>query len=666
MADYLVTGPDGRQYRVSGPDGVPLQDVFKRFMAAQEPPAVGEGDWQGVADRLKAAESKAADAGPMNPATTAAVREEAARVEGERYGRARAATTGVGMIGEGIGRLADKAGLGLPRLAEAYMPGFLGGQSTLPGNEAHEFLKSADAGRATVNPKTALTGNISGALAQALIASPSVAMSVGGRLAQGVGVSSALGGAEAAVESRGNLGETAKGAGYGGLFGLLGGAAAEGAIAGGRALVDPLRGLAKSGPIEQQTAARLALEAKRAGLTSGDVANKVAGYGPDGMLADALGTQGATMARSAANLSPEARSILETASSARNAAQPERMMADLAQITGNPSRKTVAQIAGAIDDASRPKIDEAYNVARAAGYDLPRAPFADLLESPKVASAINQAVEQIKDRVAAFGGDQASQLAVYDAAKKILDRMGWKEGDELAKVLAAKLRQRVDQFIPEYGGARDLAAKVKRSTEGLDLGADIAKRAPGRDAPDMVKEALARGIPEGRIAQGYGAQRMEMLANKGASQVNLGLAPAEQEAAKAALGNRYSALLDTLARERDFSKLHKELTGNSSTARQLAQQMAGAGLATGGAGYLAGFDIPTSASIGAALAAGKRGLQGVSTAMKGKTEREVAEALAKALTGKAMPALVRTETTRRAIAEALLRTGGRAAALDNN
>lgn len=656
MATFEIS-VGGKNFEVDAPDQTAALSAIQRMTG---PKPVAQGDWQGLGERLKKAELDATDVGPITPEMAAQARRKAAQEEGRRYGMANA-EKGSGLIQEGMGRAMDKFALGVPRLAEAYMPGFLGGQSAIPGAEAHEFLKSADEGRAKENPLTAGAGNIAGIVGQTIAMPASAARTLGGRMLTSGGQAAGLGAAEGAVESRGDMGEISKGAGYGFAGGFLGQGAGEAAVRGGRALIDPLRGLAKSGPANEQAAARIALELKNAKMGGGDVAKRLADLGPEAFVGDAMGLQGATMARSAANLSPEARSILESATYARNARQPDRLIADINAATGNPAGKTRSQLVEVLQNKTRPKISEAYDSARAAGYDLPYTPFEGLLASPKVSNAVKQAITETKDRIAAFGGDQNSRLAVYDAAKKILDRQGWKDGDEVAKVLARKLRETVDEYIPEYGGARGLAAKVKRSEEGLEIGAEAAARNPGRDVADNINQAVSRGVPQGRVAQGYGTQRVDMLANKGASEVNLKLAPAEESAMRAALGPEAEKVMKGLGREREFAKFHKELTGNSSTARQLAQQMTGAGLVGGGAGWAAGFDPMTSGITAATMAAGRRGLQKAVEASRGKNERAVAEKLAEVLIGRSVPSVARSETARRALIEALMKDMGRGA-----
>lgn len=665
MPDFILTSPDGQKYRVTGPEGATETDalaILQKQLGTQE--AIPRGDWGALANRVNAAERNAREAGPIDPQTVEAVRQEEARRQGKLYGQAYA-EKGAGLVSEGVHRAMDKFALGLPRLSEAYMPSWLGGQSSLPGADAHEFLKAADEGRAIKNPGTALVGNIGGIAGQTVAMPGSTAANLWARVGTSAAQSGILGAAENAIESRGDVGEVGKGAALGLIGGSGGQLVGEGVVKAGRALVDPLKGLAKSGPADQQAAARLALEAKRAGHLPGvnndypGVAAGLAKYGPDGFLGDALGPQGAAMARSAANWSPEARSILETASGGRIAGQTDRLI-DAYNAASGTGGKTAMKIGENLDEASRPAINLAYNEARAAGYDLPRAPFEDLLASPKMQAAIKQAEAEVADRVAVYGGDQASKLAVYDAAKKILDKQG-RDGDEVARGLARKLRDTVDDNVPEYGGARALAAEFKRALEGLEIGGNIANRNPGRDVEAIIKQAGAKNIPQERIAQGYGSARADMIANKGASDINLRISPAEESAMRAALGEKADDVLQAINRERDFSKFHKELTGNSSTARQLIQQMTGAGVLGGGIGWMTGIDPTTAGITGAALALGKRGAQKAVEAMHSKNEREVAEQLAKALVGRDMPAVVRQETARRALAEALIKDAGRGA-----
>jgi hypothetical protein len=559
----------------------------------------------------------------------------------------------------------DKATLGLPRLAEAYMPGWAGGQSAVPGAEAHEFLKATDRGRATANPGTALAGNVGGVLAQALAMPASAAASLGGRMAVSGAQAAGIGAGEAAIESRGDIGEIGKGAGFGFVGGAVGQGAGEGAVRLGRMLVDPLRGLAKSGPVDQQATARVLLAAKRAGIDDATASAKLAELGPDGFLADVMGNYGQSLARSSSNLSPEARTLLESASKERLGGQTTRLVDALRGAGGRAVGDSVDEINANIALASRPAIRSAYKTAQEAGYDLPRAPFEDILASPKVQSALKQAEAEIRDRVAVYGPNEASQLAVYDAAKKILDRMGWKEGDDIAKALAAKLRNAVDENIPEYGGARQLAQGVKKQQEAVELGAAIAGR-----KVDGAQLSAARNSPlQGSVAQGYSVSKINEIENMKPGQSALDLLTGTKrgrEALAAALGPKADDVMRQVQAERQFLSFDRGLTGNSSTARQLAElgMVTGAGAA---GGYLTGFDPMQAGSVAGLAALGKRGGSKLLEALASRNEAAVAPEVARRLLERSLPKMVDangkpiTETARRALIEALVKNSSRAA-----
>lgn len=656
MPTYRITAPDGAVYNITGETEQGAMSALQSHLA-QQPKAIDQGDWAGLGNRLRDAESAAENMGPMDPSTRAAVRQEAARKEGRLYGQQNAAS-GAGLIGEGVGRAADKFALGLPRLAEAYMPGVLGGQSAIPGAEAHEFLKAADEGRAIQNPGTAFAGNIAGVVGQTVAMPAASGATLLARMGTSAGQAAALGAGEAAVESRGDLGEIGKGLGLGALGGAGGQALGEGLIKAGRMAIDPLRGLAKSGPVEQQAAARVLLAAKNAGIDDATAAAKLAQLGPDGFMADILGKHGESLARSSANLSPEARTTLEGASKQRLGGQTDRIIEALRNAGGRAVGETPDQIKDNIAAASRPAIRNAYDVARSSGADMPYGPFADILASPKVQGALKQAENEVRDRVAAFGPGENSQLAVYDAAKKILDRMGWKEGDDIAKVLAKKLRDTVDNNIPEYGGARALAQGVKQQQEAVDIGASLAK--PGI-LPTDIAAASANKFPSS-VAQGFSTTKINDIANRKVGQNALDVLTGTKrgrEALVAALGSKADDVMKQVAAERQFLSFDRALSGNSSTARQLAELGMVGGLGAAG-GYAAGFDPMQAGSVAMLAKVGKNGASKLVEALAKKNEAAVAPKVADILLQQALPRMAKTETARRQLIEQFLKEASRA------
>lgn len=226
MARYQIQGPDGL-YEIEAPNDeaamaaiqqmAPQQSSIKAVAPEINNTPIQQGDWNALAKRVSEAEAQSV--GPMRPQDREAVRQMEARRQGQLYG---AAEGGGRNVEAGINAFANTAGLGLPQLMEAYI-----GQNAMPGAEAHEFIKAADAARYDKNQTGALTGRVGGAVAQAVIA-PYNAATTGGRIGQAIGTGAVIGGGDAAVRSRGDLGEIGKEAAIGGAFGAGGGLIGEG------------------------------------------------------------------------------------------------------------------------------------------------------------------------------------------------------------------------------------------------------------------------------------------------------------------------------------------------------------------------------------------------------------------------------------------------------
>lgn len=230
MMRFEYQTPDGATYQIEAPNEQAAMSIIQRNFApktleergavagpAPDNTPIPQGDWNALAQRLQQAEEQSV--GPMRPQDRQAVRQMEARRQGQLYG---AAEGGGRNVEAGINAFANTAGLGLPQLMEAYI-----GQSALPGADAHEFIKSADAARYEKNQTGALAGRVGGALTQAVMV-PYNAPTAAGRIAQASGAGAALSAGDAAVRSRGDAGEIAKEAAIGGAFGLGGGAIGEG------------------------------------------------------------------------------------------------------------------------------------------------------------------------------------------------------------------------------------------------------------------------------------------------------------------------------------------------------------------------------------------------------------------------------------------------------
>ncbi|MBO9432578.1 hypothetical protein J7394_00065 [Ruegeria sp. R13_0] len=429
------------------------------------------------------------------------------------------------------------------------------------------------------------------------------------------------------------------------------GAAVGGTASGLTAALPAARGyLARRvGQPESQAKARIAQA-----LTP-DAAAKLDELGPDGMVIDALGERGRALGRSAANSSPEAREMLETASRARMAGQSDRLTDSLLTASRMDAPQSVDDLVSGIRKQTRPGINAAYDEARSLGHDIDMSAFDDLFQTDMGRKALEQGQRLARDRMAAEGiAGEPSSLAILDEAKKALDDMarpalgqGPNNQQSIAGMLSKQVRQRIDDLMPEYGGARELAASAHTRMNAVNIGAEGAKpRVPVDYARRAEKAAFAH--PD-EVAQGYASGKIDQLQNRRDTPgvVDTLFGPRrQQDAMQAALGpDGAAAVQKQIAKERTFGETHRALTGNSTTARQLIEQslIGGAG---GGLGLATTGDVT---GAGGGVAAALLARHGGAAALRGATagrEAKVAPVIAKILTDAGLPASVRNAATK--------------------
>lgn len=511
----------------------------------------------------------------------------------------------------------DSYTLGLQRplagLANVIGGGLRGDDSTM----AERYQAGKEGYSTALQKAEADTGNLGTAASIAgSLATVGPKGSIWAKLAQGLG----MGVTEGAARADDSLEDTARGAAIGGGVGLVGTGVGEGV--GWLAQ----KGMEKVGQAVQNFKASPSLRArlelnravKEAGLDAQQIDDLSKQLGPEGMAIDVLGRTGGARGRNAANVNPEARDILEQATSGRKAGQNQRISDTLQEVAGIPaenSRQSVDDLVEATRRSMQPPISKAYKEAAAAGYDLPRTPFEELHQAPMFAQAYDQAAGSLKNRVATEGMDAASELARLDETKKILDSIGTsaaRSGDlnkaGQAQALAKKLRETMDAQMggPEYAAARSTASRSFGARRAARRGGDLAgNRVPigGPAEARAVKDPLERQLQK----SGYALKQTENLLNKGGTEadVNLLRRPLQQDTIEAIFGPDAGKISDRLAAEQLFNQTHKDVTGNSSTVRQLVESGLLSGGAGAGIGYLAGFD-PTTSGIVGALTAGRK------------------------------------------------------------
>jgi hypothetical protein len=258
--------------------------------------------------------------------------------------------------------------------------------------------------------------------------------------------------------------------------------------------------------------------------------------------------------------------------------------------------------------------------------------------------AYEGAADSLLNRNATQGFQANSELARLDETKRILDsrasaayRAGDNNTGEQASALARALRETMDASIagPEYAAARGLRQQAYQTDRAFDLGADLARPnvplgLPGQAANVSNADAMRKA---------YAASIAERILNKNATEgaLNSLSTPMAKEAMSAALGDNAPTVANALARERAFNQAARELTGNSTTARQVAE-MFGTGVGVGGASMLFGADPFTGGAAGIAAALMKRGAPAIAKKIATDAQRKAAPYVAEYLTRRALPA----------------------------
>ena len=490
-------------------------------------------------------------------------------------------------------------------------------------------------------------------------------------LPQAIGLASADGTLYGALSGAGHAeqGERLSGGTRGAISGGIVGAGSTALLGGAPVLAGAVKSKIQQniGTLESQATARIASALKG----NPQAATALDDLGSESALMDVMGERGRAMARSASNASPEAREALEGFSNTRMAGQPDRLTDKLLAASGLKNPQSVDEIMGAAQAQARPNINQAYEKARALGHDINPAQFDDIFQS-QIASKANKSGQRLaQERLIAEGGvGKPSQLSVLDETKKTLDglgqpNLGQPQTNEqaIASLLAKRVRDRTDQALPEYGGARQLAQNLRQQEDAISLGAQGAKPRVASDFSRQVGDVS----PEfkGDVAQGYASGKIDQILNKrstaGVTDALFG-SPRQQEALRSALGPRAAGVEGQITIEKAFANTHKALTGNSTTARQMAEM--GLSSATGaGLGYAAGGDMQSAGAGAIAGALMRKGVPAMTQRISANKNAALSPLVAQLLMGRKLPEeAVKSATgnpaVRQMIIEALINKAG--------
>lgn len=621
MPSYIITGPDGKRYKVTGPDPQGAMNALKKQLG---------GASAGAAPDIMADVPDV----PLNVPQPVG-----------NSGMWSSGQEGMDTLTMGGQSKLNAAGGALVDSAFDWARGN-GWNWSANYDKLLQEQRDNQAAYNIENPGLTAAGR-AGGIALGIARGPAWGKGLTGTVGTGAGyglVGGALQDADSLEERAYNIG---KGALDGGVIGA-GGYAVGKALGAGVEKVSKALSTLNAKPLTKAEMEVYNLIQKAGGAAA--VQKKLADLGPEAALVDVLGAGGTAAGRQAANISPEARQILTEFVSGRKMGQNQRVITDMEGIAGvkpQDANMTVDDLVNASNEGYRPRINELYTEARKAGKDLPLDEFADILETRQGLAVGREAAANVQARATLAGTpDDVSNLAIIDEMKKIFDskateayRAGNRASGDLYAEFAKRLRTRADDLMatipdPVYSEARAAAQYAKKAEEAIRTGETLGGSKVTQDIPGKAAKV---DLPfRKKMAQGYVSKKRDTLLNRNATEGAIGefYTPMGRRAAESALGP--GALDKTLARERQFNITNKEIVGNSTTMRQLAEA-GGYGLGAASVSALMGNDIWTTGITGFLGAVGRRAIPSIAQKLVKDNQRMVAPFLADILTKANLP-----------------------------
>lgn len=411
------------------------------------------------------------------------------------------------------------------------------------------------------------------------------------------------------------------GAAGGAVVGAAAPVAIEGVIQAGRgaAALNPLRGVvSREGAAARRVARDLSNDAGGPQNVPARLATvrRAQQQGFPSVVADAGGESTRALARSAANQSPEARAALQEVTQRRFEQQGDRTSAFLRSLVGE-SDSVVRQ--DQLRVAARQVNDSAYELARRAGDRPLWSPTLErLTSSPAVVEAMRNAGTRGQNRAVArgSGGFNAGvtidpsgivtfqrgrngvptypNLEYWDVVRRELrdmrnaaSRQGRNEEAGAIGELAGHLNGELDRLVPSYQTARRGAAEFFGAEDALEAGQRFVTASLNNGE---ARRAINRmSAPERELfAEGYVSELINRI--RGVRDRSAVLDQAFIDSSRAreqtliALGPQRARQVESFLRvEQILDVLRREVSGNSTTTRQLLES----GLAGGASGGLA-------------------------------------------------------------------------------
>lgn len=514
----------------------------------------------------------------------------------------------------------------------------LAGDALMGGGDASAaYAEGRDASRAALEqarkdqPAATLTGEVGGGLLLP-VGGALQAATLPARIARGAAVGAGIGGVSGMGEGTTAADRAAKGATGVALGGALGGAgvpAVELGVAGAGKVLQYPANLIRSAfnPTGQAERAigKGYIDAVKADPTAANrlTPSEVTAGGP-AVVMDVLGQPGRNLARSAANISGEARDKLTGALDPRFKEQVPRLTSWLDSTFHYPNaeaqQEALRQSAKTVNNA---RYGQAYKDGSAGIWDQE---LAELSQAPAIQDAVKAATKQAQNRSAPdvskgpsimdrwVTKDDKPTLEFWDLVKRQVDqeinvakRAGRNEDVMELTAIKSKLVEKLDAAVPSYGAARQGASHFFGADHALEAGQKFVTENFNNAG---TRKALAQMSPTERqlFQDGFVSEyikRLETVSDRADIVKRIYQDPANREKFAIALGPQRSKELEAILRVEGIMQQGLQgVTGNSSTILQATTL----GLAGAGGGAYTGFDPTTSGVLAAALTAGKKGL----------------------------------------------------------
>lgn len=493
---------------------------------------------------------------------------------------------------------------------------------------ARQEIKQAE----TDQPVASLAGNVTGALTTP-VGGALRAATWGGRALRGAAFGAGTGAISGIGEGEGAADRAAKGAtgfALGGAIGGVGTPLVEGAVRGAGLLVSKPAGMISAAlnptGAAERAIGRAGQEAQRADPAAANrlTAADLGGGGPATVL-DTLGQPGRNLARSAGNISGEARDVLSQTLDPRFEEQVPRLTNWLRATFHYPDAHAQQQ---AIERTAKAVNSPAYAKAKQDGlggvmdqelYELSQAPVMQDAIKAAIKEAQNRSAPDVSQGAAALTARWMSPqgkptIEMWDLVKRRLDQeinVATREGrsadigvlTDIKSTLVGKL----DAAVPSYAQARQGAAHFFGAENALEAGQKFVTE---NFAIPQTRQVLAQMSSSERqlFQDGFVSRFVETLQkipDRADVVRRIFNAPEAKAKFEIALGPQRAKEFEAMLRvENIMQQGLRGVQGNSTTAMQLA----GIGLAGATGGGLLGFD-PTASGLASALAAtGKRGI----------------------------------------------------------